>query len=208
MAEDLYIGSTGAILYDSTGEPLAMFMATDLLKEMVRATKASRRKIEDMNDAVRDGLTSIPCPHCESAGLIPTVPKEGHPSGRGVMQDIRLAHIALCHPEHYADAARDRYAEVYNQFAEQAATRKKLEELERCAKAAHGILDTGVADWIWDGEHVRCDMCEQVIDWKAMAALKIPGYRFDDGRITFDSLTRGRDIAKGWSANRGEVWNS
>lgn len=188
MAEDLCLGTTGNIIYESDGSPVAMVANIDKARELIQATNIHRRKIEEMAIGIRGGLTSIPCPHCESAGMIPTAQKEGHLSGRDVMQDIRLAHVALCHPEHYADAARKRYDEIHHEVERRRAVEHREAMQRACAYSGHGMIEVGPSrnvDWECSSDGTRCQNCDQMIDFEQMAALKIPGWRYNPETKSF-----------------------
>lgn len=189
MAEDLYLGTTGNIIYESDGNPVAMVANIDQARELVQAVNIHRRRIEDMATSIRGGLVSIPCPHCESAGMIPTLlNEEYYPSGDAVMQDIRLAHIALCHLEHYASAAQKRYDDIHHEV-ERRRAREREKALQRaCAYSGHGMIEMGPSrhvEWECSSDGTRCQNCDQMIDFEQMAALKIPGWRYNPETKSF-----------------------
>lgn len=189
MAEDLYLGTTGNIIYESDGSPVAMVANIDRARELIEATNLHRRKVEDMTRIVQDGLTNIPCPHCESAGMLPTGHEEAEwPSGRAVMEDIRLSHIALCHREHYAAAARKRYDDIHHEVERRHYNEREQMLHQACANAGHGMIATGHqrdANWECSSDGTRCLNCDQMIDFEQMAALKIPGWRYNPETKSF-----------------------
>jgi hypothetical protein len=188
----------GLVIWEGS-TPVATFITETRANETVRSVNAQREKDDFAENALRQGSINVSCPYCESAGLIPRMIPTG--STEDYLADIRLGHVAVCHPTVYATTARARHDAIYMKAADAARERAKEAEKRRCANSGHGVGQYGPSDWEWrsnnDGYWV-CDMCDEVIDFDAMSELKIPGYRFGGGRITFSSDNYARDIAAGW----------
>lgn len=193
MTENLHLGATGHVVYGNGGVPLAMYAEMADAQEAVNAVNWHREKVASLKKAIADGLTSVPCPHCESAATVPTE-SGGGPSGMDWMLDIRLGHIAVCHPEHYAEAASKRRQEIFH--AERERERQMLHQAkaDACAASGHGMVQGLTRDWEIGSDGIRCQNCWEMIDFELMAQLKIPGWRFGENSITFSSTAYAEDL--------------